>query len=475
MATLKSWKLPPSEFTATKPVTLRGLLSHTAGLTVHGFPGYDVDSTVPTLVQVLDGTAPANTQPIRSNAVPGERWTYSGGGYTIMQQMLIDATGERFPELMRKTVLAPLGMERSSYGQPLRGAMAGETAAGHYPWGEGVRGRSHLYPEMAAAGLWTTPSDLVMFATEIQRAYTGQSSKVINQATARRMLADEKDGHGLGVFLWGSGPSFWFAHNGRDEGFDASLAAAGETGQAVAIMINANDDSRMMDRIRGFIARKYRWPNASAYVAPAAVSVSASELSAVTGRYEMANNQMETFVAQNGRLFTSYGGGVDEEYIPLGNDRFASTDRDERLTFVRDASNVVTSLTVARGTSSRTVPRIGPLFGALVQQPDDVALTNRVTTVLRALAAGGDMLKSAQGLTEGARRDFGRGAWRPATGLRSLVFVSSEDVASRNIERHDGKVARILYYRMLTERGERQLLVHLTIDGLVTDVDTVDD
>ena len=155
-AALKSWKLPSSEFTTSKPVTLRGLLSHTAGLTVHGFPGYDTDSVVPSLVQVLDGAKPANTDAIRVEAIPGASWNYSGGGYTIMQQMVIDVTGQRFPDFMRQTVLAPLGMTQSSYEQPLPAPLAATTAAGHYQDGRIVRGRWHLYPEMAAAGLWTT-------------------------------------------------------------------------------------------------------------------------------------------------------------------------------------------------------------------------------------------------------------------------------------------------------------------------------
>src|SRR5262249_16319368 len=90
---LTSWKVPENEFTKDKKVTLRGILSHSAGLTVHGFPGYAVDSPFPTLVQILDGEKPANTQAIRVDILPGSRWRYSGGGYTIMQQMILDVAG----------------------------------------------------------------------------------------------------------------------------------------------------------------------------------------------------------------------------------------------------------------------------------------------------------------------------------------------------------------------------------------------
>ena len=475
-AALKSWKLPSSEFTTSKPVTLRGLLSHTAGLTVHGFPGYDTDSVVPSLVQVLDGAKPANTDAIRVEAIPGASWNYSGGGYTIMQQMVIDVTGNPFPEFMRQTVLAPLGMTQSSYEQPLPAPLAATTAAGHYQDGRIVRGRWHLYPEMAAAGLWTTPTDLAKFAIEVQQAYIGKSSTVISPAMAKQMLTDQKDNDGLGVFLQLGGHALRFNHNGRDEGFDAELTATAETGQGVAIMINANDDSRMVGRIRNFIAKRYEWPGVSTYLAPTPVPVSAAQLGGVTGRYELNNNQMITFIAQEGRLFTSSSGLADEEFVPLGSDQFASTERNVRMAFVRDAAGMVTGLNFTANGTTRAVPRIGPLFAEIQRQRDeDVAVTKRIEAVLRALAQGGDALKSVPGITEAARRDFARGPWTPAANLRGLSFVAAQDIASRGVERHDGKVARILYYRMMTASGERRLLVHLTSNGSVTDVDLVDE
>ena len=473
--TLKSWKLPPSEFTKTKPVTLRGILSHTAGLTVHGFPGYDADSVMPSLVQVLNGTPPTNTAAIRNDLEPGTRWRYSGGGYTVMQQMIIDVTGRSFPDYMQRAVLGPLGMTQSSYEQPPR-ELAPLTAAGHYIDGRVVHKRWHVYPEMAAAGLWTTPADLARFAIGVQQAYAGKSSKVISQSMAKQMLTDQKDNDGLGVFLAGSGSALWFSHNGRDEGFDAFLNAAAETGQAVVIMINANDNSGMVPRIAGFIARKYHWPNATAYVRPSGVSVPASQIADVAGRYEVANNQMATLVLLKGRLYGSVNGLPDEEFIPLGNDIFASADRDVRLAFTRDAAGAVIGMTRTQGTNTRTAPRVGPLFGSLSQQSDaDAALTGRIEAVVRALGQGGAAMETIQGITEGARKDFGRQPWDPAVGLTRLTFVAVQDISTRGIERHGSKVARIAYYRMIANGTETRLMVHLTADNLVTDVDTADE
>ncbi|MEO8334185.1 MAG: serine hydrolase domain-containing protein [bacterium] len=474
-ATLTSWKVPATEFTTTTPVTLRGLLSHTAGLTVHGFPGYDADSVVPSLVQVLDGTPPTNTAAIRNDIAPGTQWRYSGGGYTVMQQMVIDVTGQRFPDYMQQAVLTPLGMTESSYEQPPRRAFAAVTAAGHYVDGRIVHRRWHVYPEMAAAGLWTTPSDLVRFAIGVQQANAGKS-KIISQSIARQMLTVQRDNYGLGVAIQGAGEKLWFSHNGRDEGFDASLSAAAETGQAVAIMINANDNSGLVNRIGNFISKKYRWPNASTYVRPTAAAVPQSRVAAVVGRYEMANNQMATLVVLKGRLHGSVDGLPDEEFIPLGDDAFASADRDVRIAFSRDASGAVIGYTRTQGTNTRTAPRIGPLFAQLVQQTDkDAALSRRIEAVVRALGQGGAAMETVSGITEGARKDYGRNAWPPAIGLTRLTFVAAQDISARNIERHGSKVARILYYRMMVNGEEARLMVHLTADGLVTDVDALDE
>jgi CubicO group peptidase (beta-lactamase class C family) len=471
-AVLKSWRLPSNQFT-TKPVTLRGLLSHSAGLSVYGFMGYAVGETTPTLAQVLEGTHPANSAPIRVEAVPGSRWSYSGGGYTIVQQMMIDVTGQRFPDLMRQTVLAPLSMTHSSYEQPLPPAMAAAAAAGHHRDGSTVEGRWHVYPEMAAAGLWTTPTDLARFVIEVQQAYAGNSTRIISQAIARQMLTDQKNSDGLGVFLTGSGKTLFFGHDGRDVGFDADLSASAETGQGAVIMINANDESHMISRIRGFIAKKYHWPNASWYVLPRPVPAHTSEIDAVAGRYELPDHHMIAFVSRGGHLFSLAGATPDEEFLPIAGGSFASTERNVRFSPQRDSAGTLTGIVWtpsftfttwadvpgsqlwripadSRPEAERSIlPRIGPLFPPIARRNGkDSVQTRRVEAAI-------------------ATRASGRAPQR-------LVFVASYDVVGRNIERHGSKVARVAYYKMTAGAGERILLVYLTDDGLVADVDDVD-
>ncbi|MDB6111846.1 MAG: penicillin-binding protein [Pedosphaera sp.] len=256
---LQTWKVPENEFTKDKKVTLRGILSHSAGLTVHGFPGYAVDATLPTLVQVLDGVKPANTSAIRVDITPGTKWRYAGGGYTVMQQMVIDVTGKPFPEFMEATVLKPFGMTASTYQQPLPKDLASVTATGSYPDGREVKGKWHIYPEMAAAGLWTTASDLARCAIGIQQSLAGKTNPVVSQTMTRQMLKHQMGDDGLGVFLEGRGKTLRLSHDGRDEGFDASMTAYAETGKGAVIMINANENSGAVKRMMDQIAKEYRW------------------------------------------------------------------------------------------------------------------------------------------------------------------------------------------------------------------------
>ena len=166
-----------------------------------------------------------------------------------MQQLVIDVTGKPFPQFMHEAVLGPLDMKQSTFEQPLADDMAKISATGHTTDRKPVKGKWHIYPEMAAAGLWTTPSDLARFAIGVQEALAGKSDKTLSPTMARQMLTEQKNNYGLGVGVRGSGTSVRFGHGGRDEGYDAQLHAYAETGQGAAIMINANDNSAMVSRI----------------------------------------------------------------------------------------------------------------------------------------------------------------------------------------------------------------------------------
>jgi CubicO group peptidase (beta-lactamase class C family) len=260
---LVSWKLPNSPAANGKTVILRELLTHTAGLNVHGFPGYAAGEPVPTLIQVLDGQKPANTPPIRIDSEPGSQWRYSGGGFTVMQQILLDVTGEPFPKLMRDTVLVPLGMIHSTYQQPLPQELQASAATPYDEDGSPVPGGAHIYPEMAAAGLWTTAPDLGRFAEELERSLQGKGNLhgVLNRELARQMVTPGKGRWGLGLQIGGSDADPYFSHGGSDAGFESLLVAYENHLDGAVVMTNAQGGIRLAEEIMQSIATEYGWPD----------------------------------------------------------------------------------------------------------------------------------------------------------------------------------------------------------------------
>ncbi len=256
---LTSWQVPENAFTAREPVTLRRIVSHSAGLTVHGFPGYAAGEPLPSVPQILDGEPPANTPPVRVDTLPGAISRYSGGGVTVEQLVLTDVTGEPFPALMKHLVLDPAGMTRSTYEQPLPVHRRGEEAAGYRVDGARVEGRWHTYPEMAAAGLWTTPTDLLKWAMAVAAARDGASDALLSPEMASQMLTPQKADFGLGPGLGGSGSGFHFGHGGANEGFRCQLIYFPETGQGAAVMTNGDGGSELAQEILLAVASEYGW------------------------------------------------------------------------------------------------------------------------------------------------------------------------------------------------------------------------
>jgi CubicO group peptidase (beta-lactamase class C family) len=178
-----------------------------------------------------------------------------------MQQMIIDVTGKTFPQYMQEAVLYPLHMTNSTYQPPPHPPVAFAAATGYYADGKVVKGGWHIYPEMAAAGLWTTASDLATFLIGLQQALAGTAEPVISRAMARQMITEQRDNDGLGLFLAGKGKTLRFSHNGRDDGFDAGMVGYVETGQGAVLLINANDASGGLFQLFEAIARTYNWPD----------------------------------------------------------------------------------------------------------------------------------------------------------------------------------------------------------------------
>ncbi|HUJ93451.1 MAG TPA: serine hydrolase [Candidatus Bathyarchaeia archaeon] len=299
---LKTWKVPENAFTEKEKVTVRRILSHSAGLTVHGFPGYAADETIPTVVQILNGEKPANTEAIRVDVVPGTMWRYSGGGYVVLQTLMSDVTGESFPKIMHDLVLQPAGMTHSTYEQPLPKSREGEVATPYRGNGEAVKGGPHTYPEMAPAGLWTTPSDLAKMAIEVQKEFAGQSAKILNQAMAKQMLTHQTGAWGLGFGLESAGEHPHFGHGGANEGYRCDLEAYTDSGQGFAVMTNSDSGGSLYPEILRAVAKEYGWPDFHP-IEHTLLKMNPAGFQAYVGTYEVAGAGKLTVTLKNSSLY----------------------------------------------------------------------------------------------------------------------------------------------------------------------------
>jgi CubicO group peptidase (beta-lactamase class C family) len=310
---LTSWQIPPSTVAPDATVTLRELLTHTAGMTVHGFPGYAAGSPVPTLTQVLDGTKPANTPPIRIEKVPGTEWQYSGGGFTVMQQTLVDVTHKPFPDLMASIVLGPIGMTHSTYEQPLPSSLMADQAIPYTADGLLVPGGAHTYPEMAAAGLWTTPSDLAKYIIEVQMSLVGKANHVLDSAMTTAMLTPSKNHWGLGVEVGGSDAKPYFTHGGVNEGFQSLFVAYEKDGDGAIVMTNTAGGLEIASDVMRTIAMEYDWPDFQP-VRRTLAKVDRSILERYVGTYMATPTIGFDFTLEGDQLFSQ---GTGQRKVPV--------------------------------------------------------------------------------------------------------------------------------------------------------------
>ena len=297
---LSSWKLPDNEFTVNEKVTARRIMNHSAGLTTWGFPGYKRGDTIPTIPEVLDGKG--NTGPVRVYKEPGGNWQYSGGGYTIMQLMITDIDQQSFPETMKTHVLDPLGMVSSTYENPLPQQYHARAATGYRSNGNEVTGKWHVYPEMAAAGLWTTPSELILWAKEIQQVLQSGSDGLLKTETVKEMLIPTEDDQGLGPYVVND----FFGHGGADEGFRAELYAWKDKANAVVIMTNSDLGSSFMQEIMLSLAAEYDLPGIEP-INRVYNEKPQSELERYAGTYRFPNRGDATMIVKDKGLQFSGG------------------------------------------------------------------------------------------------------------------------------------------------------------------------
>ena len=338
---LISWKIPESELTKKEKVTLRRLLSHSAGVSVSGFPGYASDMKVPSIQAILNGKKPeVNTDPICVVCEPGSVFQYSGGGTTIVQLLIEELTGEKYDVWMQRNVLMPLGMHRSTFSQPLPQEDTQNAAHGHQPNACPVKGSWHVYPEMAAAGLWTTPTDLAAFIVEILKIVQHQPGilhpKLLKEAMTPQIQIGEwfsdtiSETCGLGFFLAGSAGSLKVGHDGGNAGFIGRYIILPERGQGLVIMVNQDGAFGLIDEITHSIADVYGISGFEFIERPEMEFADIAQYSEFVGKYQHQDDEL-TISMHDNKLFISFSYSQEMQLHQEKDDLF----------FAQESSDVV--------------------------------------------------------------------------------------------------------------------------------------
>jgi CubicO group peptidase (beta-lactamase class C family) len=342
---LKSWKFPYDSLSNSKKITLANLLSHSAGLSVHGFRGYAKGESVPTLVQILDGQSPANNPPIRSQFAPGQRVQYSGGGTTISQLIVTDVTGKSYDTYMRDNVLKPLGMTTSFYAQP--GATNNSLlATGYKGNGDEVKGKYHVYPEQAAASLWTNPTELAYYIIETQLSLEGKSAKVLTQEFTKLRLNPYMETAGLGVFIDTKGNDKYFQHSGGNEGFRSQYFGSMANGNGVVVMVNS-DNGAIIREIIGSVAGVYGWNDFYNTPIKKIITLSENKLKAFEGYYESQvnkNTYIQFTIKENQLMLKQLWDGREIYFSPESEVDFFCKEFPFPLKFTKDKAGAVTEV-----------------------------------------------------------------------------------------------------------------------------------
>jgi CubicO group peptidase (beta-lactamase class C family) len=258
---LTGWRVPENDFTRDHPVTLRQLLSMTAGIGVPGYLGYEPGQKLPTLQQILDGTPPANSPPVRVEAIPGRRYAYSGGGFEIVQALIEAKTKVKFQDALQDLLLRPAGMANSYFLQPLPGELVRRAATGHDANGNELPGGWRVVPELAAGGLWTSAMDLARLSLELERAYRGESGALLTRATAQAMMTQQNGGpYGLGAAVAGNGASRVIMKRGQNIGYQSYMLLFPETGQGIVVLTGSDNGTTLATALIRRAAAAYQWP-----------------------------------------------------------------------------------------------------------------------------------------------------------------------------------------------------------------------
>ncbi|EDM34713.1 putative beta-lactamase [Pedobacter sp. BAL39] len=346
---LKTWKFPYDSLSKGKKINLKNLLSHTAGLSVHGFGGYEPGTSIPTVIQILDGSPPANSAAVRSEFEPGLKSQYSGGGTTITQLIVSDITDQPYEQFMATQVLKPLGMTNSTFSFPAEHASPADYATGYDTDGKEIKGKYHLYPERAAAALWTTPTDLARYIIETELSYQGKSKKVLDQqSTILRLTPYSNDEAALGVFIEDAQGTKYFGHGGANEGFRSGYYGSFEGGNGLVIMVNS-DNGEIIQELMNSISRVYGFKGLNKSKEITLAQVTELDLQPYLGKYELMPGFVLSITNEGNRLFAQATGQTKLEVYPETSSKFFYKVINANMEFVKDASGNVNKMIFTQG------------------------------------------------------------------------------------------------------------------------------
>lgn len=353
---LHRWRVRPTMMSKGRPVTLAGLLSHTAGTSVRGFWGYRPGEPLPSLLDILDGRPPATSAPVRVVHPPGERVAYSGGGTLVTQLLLEELDGRAYAPTVTETVLAPLGMGCSGFAQPVPASVAPAMATGYRAGGTAVAGGRAVMPEQAAAGLWTTASDLGRFLVALHAALDGRAKGPLTPRIARWMTTPVRAGApGMGLFVRDTAGVRIVEHGAGNQGFSGIIVAVVGTGDGVAIVQNG-ESAGLLDELVRTVARHYRWPVLGAPTRARTVTpATPAPLPPVDlpGLYREGERLIR--ITRHGDTLRYQAGEIAWDIRMTGPDRFVTVETETEKRIVRDTEGRIVA--IARLLGGREVGR----------------------------------------------------------------------------------------------------------------------
>ncbi|MDW3195226.1 MAG: serine hydrolase [Cytophagales bacterium] len=344
---LKSWKVPESEFTKEKKATIRNILNHSAGITLHATPGYSSSTPRPTLIEVLSGTSPAINEPIAIKREPDVSYYISYTGYGIIQQMMVDVEGRAFPGIMDDLVLAPLAMTNSTFSLELSQEQLARAATAYEQDGAMVEGKRFVHPVSAGRGLWTTPTDLAKFLIHVQQTLKGKRDHGLSQEMTRTMVTPHSVSsygngldYGLGFQLVNK-KEVYLRHWGWNRGYYSEFMVNREGDYGVVVMTNNTFPAFNAEVIRA-VARTYGWDD---YVPEhTKVPIDQTLADEITGRYQASNSIVEVYQENDQLFFKNILDVNAQELIKVSDNLFARRTANRLIQFNPGTENETATL-----------------------------------------------------------------------------------------------------------------------------------